>query len=153
VAARLTSGQTGLATIPEPTLSGVMMQNADLHVVADLTAEWQKIHPEVLLSQGSQVIRKDFIEQNPEAAAAFLAEYQASAEAVNVDVADTAVLTGKFDIVPEKVAAMAIPAANQVFIDGEEMKRGSQPFFQILFEANPESVGGALPGDDFYLDR
>ena len=30
------------------------------------------------------------------------------------------------------------------------MKEQIEPFFQILFDANAKSVGGALPGEDFY---
>ena len=30
------------------------------------------------------------------------------------------------------------------------MKTKTQGFLEILLEANPDSVGGALPGDDFY---
>ena len=37
-----------------------------------------------------------------------------------------------------------------MFIAGEEMKAQIAPFFQVLFNANPKSVGGQLPGEDFY---
>ena len=48
------------------------------------------------------------------------------------------------------VAQKAIPNCHIVFIDGEEMKAQIEPFFQILFNANPKSVGGKLPAEDFY---
>ena len=32
------------------------------------------------------------------------------------------------------------------------MKKALSGFLEILFEQNPESVGGALPGDDFYFN-
>ena len=40
-----------------------------------------------------------------------------------------------------------------VFVEGEEMKAQIEPFFQMLYDANPASVGGALPGEDFYYAR
>ena len=40
-----------------------------------------------------------------------------------------------------------------VYIDGEEMKTQIEPFFQMLFAANPASVGGALPAEDFYYSK
>ena len=34
--------------------------------------------------------------------------------------------------------------------EGQEMKDTLSGFLQVLYDANPKSVGGALPGDDFY---
>ena len=30
------------------------------------------------------------------------------------------------------------------------MRKQIAPLYEVLFNANPKSVGGALPGDDFY---
>ena len=57
------------------------------------------------------------------------------------------------DFIPDfapAVAEKAIPYCNIVCITGEEMKSSVQGYFQVLFDQNPQSVGGALPGDDFY---
>ena len=56
----------------------------------------------------------------------------------------------QYDIVEAAVAEKAIPYCNIVCITGEEMKSSVQGYFQVLFDQNPQSVGGALPGDDFY---
>ena len=58
--------------------------------------------------------------------------------------------TSQYDIVEAAVAEKAIPYCNIVCITGEEMKSSVQGYFQVLFDQNPQSVGGALPGDDFY---
>ena len=39
---------------------------------------------------------------------------------------------------------------NIVFINGNEMKNALSGYLNVLFEANPKSVGGSLPKDDFY---
>ena len=50
----------------------------------------------------------------------------------------------------QAAAEKAIPNCNIVFIANDEMKNALQGFYQILFEANPKSIGGALPNEDFY---
>ena len=82
--------------------------------------------------------------------AAFLKEYAASTGYVNANVAEAAQLVGQYDIVEASVAEKAIPYCNIVCITGEEMKTSVEGYFQVLFDQNPASVGGTLPGDDFY---
>ena len=63
-------------------------------------------------------------------------------------------LDGKGDVIIDfsspAAVEKALPYCNIVCITGEEMKSSVQGYFQVLFDQNPQSVGGALPGDDFY---
>ena len=38
-------------------------------------------------------------------------------------------------------------------IDGEEMQKLASGFFQVLYDANPQSVGGKLPDEAIYSKR
>jgi len=51
------------------------------------------------------------------------------------------------------VAEKAIPACNITYLEGEELRTRLGGYLEVLHAANPESVGGALPGDDFYYER
>ena len=64
--------------------------------------------------------------------------------------AGAAALVGKYDIVPEAVALKALPECNIVCITGDEMEADLSSYLTVLYEANPASVGGALPAEDFY---
>ena len=48
------------------------------------------------------------------------------------------------------VAAKAIPNCNVCFIAGAEMKAALSEFMNIMFAVAPASVGGNVPGEDFY---
>ena len=48
------------------------------------------------------------------------------------------------------VAAAAMPYIDMVNLVGEEMRTALSGFVRELFDANPDSVGGAMPGEDFY---
>ena len=82
--------------------------------------------------------------------AAFLKEYQASTEWVNANTADAAQLIEKYDIVKAAVAEKALPYCNITYLAGSDMKAATAGYLQVLFDQNPKSVGGKLPGDDFY---
>ena len=65
---------------------------------------------------------------------------------------DAAVIE-ELGIIPNAALAQkAIPDCNIVYVDGSRMKSLVGDFLTVLYEANPKSVGGALPNDDFYYN-
>ena len=63
-------------------------------------------------------------------------------------------LLEKHDIFKAAIAKKAIPYCNVTLITGDNMKSQLIPYLQVLFEANPASVGGALPDDTgFYINQ
>lgn len=153
LAALLAAGQADVALLPQPFVTGVLTQNQNARVALDLTAEWEKVAgSDSALTMGCLLVQKDFAQKNPQALAAFLKEYKASVEYVTneANLADAAALIEKFDIAKAAVAQKALPQCNIVFIDGKPMQAAASGFYQVLFDADPISVGGALPQDDFY---
>ena len=145
------SGQVSIAVLPEPMVTVAKSKNPELQVALDLTAEWDKVAPAGSLVQGCVVVRKAFAQENTDAVETFLAEYGASIEALTADVEGTAAkieATGIFT--KAAVAAKAIPNCNVCFITGEEMKAALSEFLNIMHGVAPASVGGSIPGDDFY---
>jgi len=50
----------------------------------------------------------------------------------------------------EAVAKAALPQCGITFVAGEEMKKTASGFLQVLYDADPSAVGGALPDDGLY---
>ena len=153
LAALLAAGEASIAVLPQPFVTSVLNQNPDVRIALDLTEEWDKVTEDgSKLTMGALVVRKEFAEQHPEELARFLEEYRASTEYVtdpaNLDAA--AELIGEQDIVTAEVAKQALPYCNIVCLTGEEMKTAAEGFLNILYTADPSSVGGALPAGDFY---
>jgi len=149
--AAVASGQVSIAVLPEPMVTVARAQNPDLVVALDLTAEWDKVCTPGSLVQGCVVVRTAFAQERPEAVAAFLEEYGLSIEAMLTDVEGTAAKIEACGIFTKAaVAAKAIPNCNVCFITGQEMKAALSEFLDIMFSVAPASVGGAVPGDDFY---
>ena len=115
-----------------------------------MNEEWQKVAGSKLVT-GVLVVRKDAVENDPEAFAAFMDGYKASVEAANNDVEGTATLCEQYGVVAKAALAQkALPQCNIVFETGDEMKTDLETYFHVLYAADPASVGGALPADDFY---
>ena len=145
------AGQVGLAVLPEPMVTVAKSQNPELTVALDLTEEWDKVFEPGSLVQGCVVVRRDFAEAHPDAVKAFLTDYEASVKLLTEDTEAAAKNIEAAGIFAKAaVAAKAIPNCNVCFVTGEDMKRELGAFLEIMFEKAPQSIGGKLPGEDFY---
>ncbi len=147
--AALKADPSGVAMLPQPFATTAMMSNPDIRIALDLNDIWEESVGSVLIT-GVTVVRRDWRESNPEALTSFLESYKASVDYANSDIDGAAALIGEYGIVPEKVAKSALPYCQVTLITGEEMKTALSEYLGILYAQNPQSIGGALPGDDFY---
>lgn len=153
VAALLAENSDAIGLLPQPFVTAACAQNDALSVIMDMNAEWEKLQGEngSRLVTGVTVVRNEFLQEHENAVAAFMEEHKASAESMNTDVENGAKLAVASEIIAkEPIALKAIPKCNIIYIDGNEMKQALSGYLQVLYEQNPESVGGALPQDDFY---
>lgn len=154
LAASILAGDAKIAVLPEPFVTQVTTKDPDVKVSLNLTDEWNKVAGDKsVLTMGCLAVRKDFVEKNKEVFDEFLDAYKASVEFTNANVDEAAQLSEKYDIMPAAVAKKAIPNCNIVYIDGQEMKQKMPDFLNILYTANPKSIGGELPGEDFYYTK
>lgn len=154
LSAMVAAGDAEIALLPQPHVTTALMKNKDVRIALDMTEEWDKISgDESQLAMGCIVVQKDFAEKNKEALDKFLQEYKASVDWVNENPADAGALVEKHGILPKaKLAEMAIPKCSIVFIDAKESKDMLDGFYKVLFDFNPKSVGGELPGEEFYYN-
>lgn len=155
--AALASDPSGIAMLPQPFVTTAQTKNPNIRVALDLTEEWDKIQEnqeeKSALLTGVVVARSEFVKENPEAVRNFLDHYKESVDYVNDNTDDAAKLVGKYEIVTEEVAKKALPECNIVCITGDEMKEQLSGYLKVLLDANAESIGGALPEDDFYYSE
>ena len=150
IGAQIAAGNCEIALVPQPYATAVQVQNEGWHVALSLNDAWNESGADSGLISGCIVVNKAFAEAHPEAMARFMQAYAESVEWVNANAADAGQLAEHFDITKAGVATKAIPYCNIVCISGDEMKAKTAGYLQILFDANPTSVGGTMPGDDFY---
>ena len=145
----MANGLVEYAILPEPMVTIAGKANARMKVAVDITAEWNQHFPANSLVQGCVIARTEFVNEHPAEVKKFLEEYKASIDYVkaNPDAAGTMIAdNGIFAQAP--VAKLAIPKCNLCYLSGEEMKAAMKAF---LAEMPAASIGGKLPGDDFYF--
>ena len=153
--AAMLQDESVVAMLPQPFATVAQTKAEDMRVALDLTAEWDALQadaeqPSAMIT-GVAVARADFIENNPEAVAQFMADYEASVKFVQENPADAAQLIGSFDIFEAGPAEKALPFCNIVFIAGEELRDKLSGYLGELFAQDPAAVGGAVPEEDFYF--
>lgn len=151
VVSTLSQEEGAVGILPQPFATVACKQNEKLMQVCDLTAEWDKTGRGALVT-GVTIVKKDFAEANPDSMKDFMEQHEASISFANENVSDAAELVASAGIVEKApIAEAALPKCNLKYMDGEDMKAALKGYLEVLFEQNPESVGGSLPGDDFYF--
>jgi len=150
LATKLSAGEVVLGMLPEPNVTAVLSGNPDVRIALDLTEEWDKVSDSTLV-QGCIIVSREFAETYPNAVETFLNEYSASVDFVNDHPAEASVMIESAGIVPKAaVAQKALPNCNICLLTGNEMKTAVSQMLEVLYSADPKSVGGALPDEAFY---
>ncbi len=150
VVAALAAEENAIAMLPQPFATTAMAQNENIRIALDLTQVWNDSEIDGTLITGVLVANTAFLNENPEAVADFLANYEQSVNFINDNLEEGAALVGSYEIVPEAIALQAIPDCNIVCVTGSEMKDMLSGYLNVLYGLNPQSIGGAMPDDAFY---
>lgn len=149
----LAADPQAVGVLPQPFVTAAQVKNTALAAPVDLTEVWERLAGDTgsQLLTGVTVARAAFVDENPDAVDEFMREQAASVDAVNADPATAAKLVVAAGIVEaEPVAAKAIPACHITCIEGSQMHDALEGYLDVLYNADASSVGGAMPGDDFY---
>ena len=156
--AALVSGNAQVAMVPEPVATTVLTKKDSLKRVISLNDEWEKAtvsgdYAGSKIMMGCVVALKSYVEENKDQIDIFLNDYKESIDYVNANIDEAATLCEKYGIIPAAaVAKSAIPNCNIAYVAGKEMRNSIEGYFKVLFEADPTSIGGAMPDADFYYN-
>jgi len=158
-ATALAAGEADVALLPEPFVSVATSKNANLNIALSIAEEWDKYSYKEsgvpnTLPMGCIVVRKDYLETNERMFKEFLNEYEFFVDKSVEDIALTAEYAAEYEIVASAaIAEKAIPNCGIAYVDDAKMMRLMDNFLNIMNEANPKSIGGKVPGEDFYYIR
>lgn len=142
-----------VAILPQPFVSLAKILVNPLYIPIDLTVEWNQAFADT----GSQavttttIVNKQFLEKHEQAVVEYLnmAGQSVAWTLANMDKA-SALQEELGTFLNNSVALDAMPYISMVNLTGEDMRTALSGFLSELYAANPDSIGGALPGDDFY---
>ena len=140
-----------VAMLPQPFATTVLMNNKEARIALDVTKEWENVSKDgSTVVTGVIVVNTEYYNNHKAAVDKFLEEYKLSADYVNANVDEVSTLVEKYGITKAAVAKQAIPKCNITIITGSDAKDKISKYLNVLYEANPASVGGKLPEDNFY---
>ncbi len=149
----IAADENAIAMLPQPFVTAAQTKVEGLKVEIDLNNEWEKLGNGSEMVTGVLVVRSEFAQKYPEQLAAFMEEYEASVQFVLQNTERAAELIGGYEIVKAPIAQKALPYCNITFIAGEQLQTSMEGYLSVLYEMNPASIGGKLPGNDFYYGK
>ena len=151
VLAKVAAGECDYAMLPEPNATVAQTKNPEYSVVMDLNKAWEEASGgKTQLVMGCLAVRAEFAAAHPENVARFLEEYSASVDYI-LTADDAAEIIAAEEIVPSAaIAAKALPNANLCCITGSDMQPTVEGYFNVLFDFNPQAVGGSVPDAALY---
>lgn len=152
LASAIASGRAKLGVIAEPFVSLATKRNPLVKVRIDLEKAWKDVFKDSIpIVQTAVLVRKDFLEGQPDLVRSFFVRYRESIEWLGEHPCSAGKLIAEYDIVPdEEVAKDALLACNIQFAYARDQKENIERYFRILFTFNPQVIGGKLPDADFY---
>ena len=147
----LANGSAEIALLPEPHVSIACAQNENVRIALNVNDLWAAKN-DTQLVQGVYVVRSEYLKEHQAQVDAFLKDAKESAQKVLSEDDAAAVIVAQGIIGKEPIAKRAIPNCNITLLTGAEMKADVLAMLTVLFDANPKSVGGSLPNDDFYYE-
>lgn len=152
VTAKMISGEASVCMLPVPASTALQVRSS-ARVALDLNKAWSALGTDSTLTMGCLVVRTEFAKAHPELVKTFLKDYSSSIDYVKNNASDASAMVAKYGITPSAaIAAKAIPDCNLVCITGaDDMRSAIQSYYQVLYAANPASIGGSIPDDSFYF--
>lgn len=154
LATQMIVGSADIALVAEPFATQVVDNNPKIKKALDMTKEWEKVtHGDSVLTMGCLAANRDYVASHPQEINTFLDEYKKSVAFVNGNTAQASQICEKYGIMGASIAMDAIPNCNVVDMEGSEMQQKADGFLKILYDQNPQSIGGKLPDETFYYRR
>ena len=148
----ISSDANAIAMLPQPFVTAAQSKVSDLRIALNLDEQWQAVNDGASMATGVLVVRTEFAEKYPQQLEKFMQEYAASVKFVNENTEQAAQLVGNDGIVKTPIAQKALPYCGICCLTGDALKTVLDGYLSVLYDMNPQSVGGALPGDGLYYE-
>lgn len=142
-----------IALLPQPFVEVAKLLVPDPRVAINVTEAWDAMNTD----SGAQsvttvtVVRTKFLEEHEQAVKEYLDIAKQSTDYCLEHLDEAAQWTDDYEtFLNPDIAKNAIPMCSIVTITGQEMKNILSGFLQIIYDSNPDAVGGKMPDDSFY---
>lgn len=155
LASAFIGGKSTIAVIPEPMLSNVMAKKAETVILMDLQEEWGKLNNgNFSYPQASLIVKNEIVEKYPELVEAFLTEYEKSIHWLTDNAQKAGEYSEELETGISKAAVVkGLQRSNIRYVGSKDARMAIEDYLKVLFNHSPESIGGKLPDEGFYLEK
>ncbi len=151
----LAAGKAETAILPEPPATGAMAMAAQggrqLRRAISLQDVWQQ-HKKQKIPMAGIAVHASLLEECPELIVALREGLPRAKDWVLANREEAGELAGRTLGARPQVFAQSLDHFNIEVVSAKAMKTELTAFYQTLLDLSPDTLGGKLPGDDFYLD-
>ncbi len=152
----LAAGKVTTAILAEPAATMAIFmaaqQGRTLTRVISLQDIWMAHKKAVRMPMVGLAVHARLVEEAPEIVAALRTALPAAKTWTLANHDEAAALAGRTMQMHPKIFAAAIDRFNMDIVSARTAKSDLEIFYQSLLDIAPQSLGGKLPADDFYLD-
>lgn len=149
IAGALVSGKASYILVPEPfgTVALTKGKSSGVKKVCDLSLEYgPENYPLTVL-----VANKKSLAEKSEAIKNYLANYEKAVKWTLENPVEAGNLVEKHTLgLTASITAASIPSGAYVFTPAKKARSQMEKLLDIFYKKDPDSVGGKLPGEDFY---
>ena len=143
-----------LATLPEPWVTEALSRNLSLTVLLDYQQTWQQLEQRSdSYPQSALVVKTQLAKENPAVVKAFLQAASDSNAWVVTQPSAAGLLAEKYLSISAPAATAAIPRCNLRLDEAYQVQAEIDYFLEKLYSFQPQSIGGKLPDEEFYLQK
>ena len=148
IAQMMSAGKIQYATMIEPQVTAILMQNQDARVAFSFEEEWKKVTGNnTIIPNAGFGAKSKFIKDNAELVARFEQEYEKALKWVLQNPEKAAALADSLLGMKAQIVQKAIPRMGLIYKNAYDAKADLQQFWQLLVDFNPMTIGGKIPDE------
>ena len=148
IAQMMAAGKIQYATMIEPQVTAILMQNKDARVAFSFEEEWKKVTDDnTIIPNAGFGAKSKFIKDNAALVARFEAEYEKALNWVLQNPDKAATLADSKLGMKAQVVQRAIPRMGLIYKNAYDAKADLQQFWQLLVDFDPATIGGKVPDE------
>lgn len=154
IAQMLGAGTIEYATLIEPQATAARMKNENVRTAFSFEEEWKRVKKDdsIVPNAGFGTLAS-FAEENPEFIKKFEAAYEESLNWVLENPAEAGALAEEELGLNAKLVETAIPNMGLLYKGAAEAKTDLDGFYQLLFDFEPQMIGGKIPDEAMYYQK
>lgn len=148
------SGNAKISMLPEPVLTTVKSKKPDTKVFLDLQEEWKKAFgSSESYPQAGILVKEDLINSDPQLVKDYIKNLADGMDWINENPKEAGVIAEELELgLAAGIVEKSMPGNNIRHRYVTDVKEQVNHLFEIMYNFNPETIGGKMPDDGLYYE-